>query len=59
MAKCQSRRKELAMEYVKPEVVILGEAKEIIEHVGMKPRMASIDPHQNRGFFNPAYDLDE
>jgi hypothetical protein len=59
MAKCEPRRKELTMEYVKPEVVILGEAKAVIEHVGIKPRMAIMDPHQNRGFFNPAYDLDE
>jgi len=47
------------MEYVKPEVVILGEAKSVIERIGLKPRMANMDPKPGWGFFNPAYDLDE
>jgi hypothetical protein len=47
------------MDYVKPEVITLGDAKRIIEHVGIKPHTSKIDPHQNRSLFNPAYDLDE
>jgi hypothetical protein len=47
------------MNYQKPEVTTLGDAKRIIEHVQQKPHSATIDPHQHRSLFNPAYDLDE
>jgi hypothetical protein len=50
---------EKKMVYVKPQVLILGDAKIVIEHVGIKPRTSAMDPHPHRGFFNPAYDLDE
>jgi hypothetical protein len=47
------------MDYVKPQVFTLGDAKVVIEHAGIKPRISTTDPHQHRGFFNPAYDLDD
>ena len=48
-----------SMDYEKPEVTTLGSAQQIIEQMQRKPRSATIDPHQHRNFFNPAYDLDE
>jgi len=47
------------MDYVKPQVSTLGDAKIVIEHAGIKPRSSAMDPHPHRGLFNPAYDLDE
>jgi hypothetical protein len=47
------------MDYVKPQVVLLGDAKQVIEHIAIKPRSSAMDPHQNRSLFNPAYELDE
>jgi len=47
------------MDYVKPQVVTLGDAKQVVEHVGIKPPSSALDPHQNRSFFSPTYDLDE
>jgi hypothetical protein len=51
--------KESRMDYVKPQVSTLGDARLVIEHVGIKPPSSAMDPHQHRSFFNPAYDLDE
>lgn len=50
---------EQYMDYVKPQVVTLGDAKQVVEHVGIKPPSSALDPHQNRSFFSPTYDLDE
>lgn len=47
------------MNYAKPQVVVLGDAKCVIEHTSTKPRSSAMDPHQNRSLFNPVYDLDE
>jgi hypothetical protein len=47
------------MDYVKPHVLTLGDAKMVIEHAGVKPPSSTMDPHQHRSLFNPAYDLDE
>ena len=47
------------MDYVKPQVLILGNAKQVLEYVGIKPRSSMMDPHQHRSLFNPAYDLDD
>lgn len=47
------------MDYVKPQVLVLGDATLLMKHVGIKPPSSTIDPHQHRNLFNPAYDLDE
>jgi hypothetical protein len=47
------------MNYQKPELRTLGDAKQIIEHVQRKPQSSAVDPHPHRSLFNPAYDLDE
>lgn len=45
------------MNYSKPEVKTLGQAKEVIETLNKKVSTSQIDPQ--RQVFNPAYDLDE
>jgi hypothetical protein len=47
------------VDYIKPEVVTLGDAKLVIAHLRIKPPCHAIDPHPQRTFFNPAYDLDD
>ena len=47
------------MNYSKPEVKTLGEAKSVIETLGYKPTTAKIEGSPLRNVFNPAYDLDE
>lgn len=47
------------MNYSKPEVNILGEAKSVIENYGSKKDLAVIDGTPPKSLFNPAYDLDE
>ena len=47
------------MDYVRPQVLVLGDAKLVIEYLGIKPPSSTTDPHQHRSLFNPAYDLDE
>jgi hypothetical protein len=46
------------MNYSKPEVNTLGEAKSVIERTG-KAAPVAIDPPLNNKTPNPAYDLDE
>jgi hypothetical protein len=47
------------MDYAKPQLLVLGDAEQVIEHVGIKPPSSTMDPHQHRSLFNPAYDLDD
>jgi hypothetical protein len=46
------------MNYTKPEVETLGEAKAIIETMGGKPLLPPVDGTPAKGP-QPAYDLDE
>jgi hypothetical protein len=45
------------MNYTKPEVSILGEAKSVVESLGYKPASPVFDG--TKAILDPAYDLDE
>jgi hypothetical protein len=47
------------MNYTKPEVNTLGQAKSVIENLHKKPTTAQIEGSPLRNVFDPAYDLDE
>jgi hypothetical protein len=52
------RREEITMTYVKPEAMVLGSARNVIEHLGIPKQAAPIEPSGHGGEV-PAYDLDE
>jgi hypothetical protein len=45
------------MNYTKPQVNTLGDAANVIEHLGQKPPMQQFEPGKTVQL--PAYDLDE
>ena len=57
--KSRAKGGQLIMDYIKPEIIILGDATCVIEYIG-KPFGNSLEtamPHYR--YFDPAYDLDE
>jgi hypothetical protein len=53
------RKEEITMTYVKPEAMVLGSARNVIEHLGIPKQAAPFDSVTGLQNVAPAYDLDE